>query len=197
VKWVRVVFVIIVILATIILAVAWRASQARHNDEVYHSNLAQTLTVSTKSFSSGSEMPIALTCRGHGQSPQVAWDRVPSATRSFVLLMDDWDTPAPQIPLNDFTHWVLYDIPLEETAIEEAATISALHRLHINIAPNSSGSEAYVAPCPPWGKHRYTIRVYALDLTSIRPGSLDRHGVLEAMRGHIIAFGELFGVYGD
>ena len=57
-----------------------------------------------------------------------------------------------------------------------------------------SGQLGYLPPCPPVGAHRYEFRVYALDVESLRPESNDRAGVMKAMAGHILAYGELVGV---
>jgi Raf kinase inhibitor-like YbhB/YbcL family protein len=53
----------------------------------------------------------------------------------------------------------------------------------------------YGGPCPPIGRHRYFIRLYALDT---RLGALDqptRAAVAAAMQGHVIATAELLGTY--
>jgi Raf kinase inhibitor-like YbhB/YbcL family protein len=53
----------------------------------------------------------------------------------------------------------------------------------------------YQGPCPPSGTHHYFFRVYALDtLLNISPGSLKTH-VETAMKDHILAKGELMGLY--
>lgn len=51
-------------------------------------------------------------------------------------------------------------------------------------------------PCPQLGKHRYSIRVYALDVARILPSIADSHGIQNAMRGHIITYGEISGLAG-
>jgi phosphatidylethanolamine-binding protein (PEBP) family uncharacterized protein len=59
---------------------------------------------------------------------------------------------------------------------------------------NISGQPGYMAPCPPVGTHRYEFRVYALDVGSIQPSTKDKAGVMSAMDGHILSYGELVGL---
>ena len=60
---------------------------------------------------------------------------------------------------------------------------------------NDSGNIGYTGPCPPYGTHRYFVKLFALDRElGLTPGAtLD---VLnEAMNGHILAYAELMGTY--
>ena len=62
---------------------------------------------------------------------------------------------------------------------------------------NGSGSKGYFGPRPPAGDpdHHYHFQVFALDTTmSLAPGA-DRDKVVEAMKGHVLAKGELVGTY--
>jgi len=54
----------------------------------------------------------------------------------------------------------------------------------------------YGGPCPPPGApHRYFFKLYALDsLLDLEPG-LTKQKILEAMKGHILAQGQLMGKY--
>jgi len=89
-----------------------------------------------------------------------------------------------------FTHWILYNIPLTETSIAAGAADAGLHQKGIEAGENSLGGHAYFGPCAPI-EHRYLIRVYALDVPQIRPQTNDRQGINDAMKGHILSFGEL------
>ena len=64
----------------------------------------------------------------------------------------------------------------------------------IDVAANIAGATAYAPPCPPLGVHAYQFRVYALDVDQIRPATNTRAGVMAAMAGHILAYGELVGL---
>lgn len=192
----RIVLAALVLFATIISIFVWRAASTRHADVAYHAALAKTLAVGSETFSANGEIPTAFTCRGSGNSPELKWDHVPPGTQSFVLTMVDWDAPTSALRLNAFTHWILYNIPGEHRAIAASTTDDALRREHIAIGENSSDTLDYVPPCPQLGKHRYSIRVYALDVARILPSIADSHGIQNAMRGHIIAYGEISGLAG-
>ncbi len=54
----------------------------------------------------------------------------------------------------------------------------------------------YRGPCPPEGNpHRYFFRIYALDSALHLESRAEKHQVLNAMKGHILAEGELMGKY--
>jgi Raf kinase inhibitor-like YbhB/YbcL family protein len=190
----RSVLIILVLVAGAILVLAVRAARARHEDESYHAALAKTLAVSSRNFAENGAIPPAFTCRGSGNAPQIRWDHVPAGAQSYVLTMVDWDAPAPWLPLNDFTHWILYNIPEERREVTESASSDELQKEHIEVGQNSSGSPGYAPPCPPLGTHRYKVRVYAIDIPQIRLSNTDRRAIQNAMQGHILGFGETDGI---
>ena len=65
-------------------------------------------------------------------NPHLAWDEVPSGTRSFALICHDFDVPSrgddvnqtdrevpSDLPRVDFFHWVMVDLPRELRAVAE------------------------------------------------------------------------------
>jgi Raf kinase inhibitor-like YbhB/YbcL family protein len=53
----------------------------------------------------------------------------------------------------------------------------------------------YDGPCPPSGTHRYFFKLYALDSQlSLSPGA-SKEQLLNSMKGHILAQGELMGTF--
>jgi Raf kinase inhibitor-like YbhB/YbcL family protein len=192
-----------ILLAILILAVAFiavtivRASKARDADQAYHSALPKSVFVRSISFNGGADMSASYTCKGEGVSPEISWDGVPENARSFVLIAMDWDDPSPKFRLGNFTHWILYNIPLDVREIKSAVTSADLKQSNIQVASNSSDAAAYGPPCPPLGKHRYIFRVYALDVPKIDPASPDRDHVMAAMKGRVLAYGEVVGLFGS
>jgi Raf kinase inhibitor-like YbhB/YbcL family protein len=190
------------VLAIFVLALAFiafaymRASSARDLDRAYHAALPKTVILQSISFSSGAEIPPSYTCKGEGVSPEVSWEGAPDQAKSYVLIATDWDGPTPRLRLGNFTHWILYNIPQDVHEIKSAATTAELAQKKIEIGNNSSDAAAYAPPCPPLGKHRYLFRVYALDVAQIHPASRDRDGVMDAMTGHVLAYGEFVGLFG-
>ncbi|MFC1981951.1 YbhB/YbcL family Raf kinase inhibitor-like protein [Chloroflexota bacterium] len=60
---------------------------------------------------------------------------------------------------------------------------------------NDFGKIGCGGPCPPGLGHRYHFIVYALDEPSDLAGSVSRKEILGAMQGHILARGQLTGIY--
>jgi Raf kinase inhibitor-like YbhB/YbcL family protein len=183
----------IVVLAAVLPWLAWRERQA---DAEFHAGIARSLTVRSADFPADGDMPIASSCRGGARSPQLSWEGGPSGTKSYAIVAIDWDAPSPAYRLASFTHWVLYDIPPGLVQIDGAVADADLRRLGIASGRNSYGQTGFAPPCPPFGKHRYVFRVYALDVAALRPRSPERAGVLEAMQGHVLAYGEVVGRFG-
>jgi Raf kinase inhibitor-like YbhB/YbcL family protein len=52
-----------------------------------------------------------------------------------------------------------------------------------------------MGPCPPSGTHRYFFKVYSLDTALTLSIGSKKKDVEKAMQGHILAKGELIGLY--
>ncbi len=142
------------------------------------------LQVKSSAFFDGQPIPAKYTCDGGSVSPPLEWTGAPPATKSFALICEDPDAPS-----GTFTHWVVYDIAASAAGLAENAPNGTA-------GVSSMKTPVYVGPCPPpGGPHRYFFRVYALDVASLRRGGLTSDAVLEAMKGHIVAEGQLMGTY--
>jgi Raf kinase inhibitor-like YbhB/YbcL family protein len=60
---------------------------------------------------------------------------------------------------------------------------------------NDFGKSGYGGPCPPAGTHRYYFRIFALDRELDLPFGAKRAQIDAAIKGHVIAQGELMGRY--
>lgn len=152
------------------------------------------LTVTSAAFSSGGRIPKKSTCDGEDVSPAIAWSGVPEGTKEIVLFCED-----PDAPDGTFVHWVLWGIPRDRRGlpegIESGDSVDSLDGAHQGI--NGFRVRGYKGPCPPPGQpHHYHFRVAALgDRLDLAAGSsIER--VREAMRGRVLAEGELIGLYG-
>jgi Raf kinase inhibitor-like YbhB/YbcL family protein len=184
-------------LAVIALLVGlWRASAARGADRDYHAAIPKTLVLKSESFLAGGEIPGALTCQGAGSSPQLSWAAAPKNTQSYALVMMDWDGPSPNLRLGSFTHWILYDVPQDTHEIKASIASVDLSQANIVAGKNSLDTTDYTPPCPPIGSHTYVFRIYALDVPELHLVLRDRRALFEAMKGHVLAFGELQGHFG-
>ena len=154
-----------------------------------------TIGVASAAFEDGAPIPETHAAEGGNVSPPVGWDAGPEGTRSYALIMDDPDVSEDP----PFTHWVLYDIPSGVTSLEEG--VPGAPRLEVPEGamqgPNDRGSLGYYGPRPPAGDpaHTYHVQVFALDTTLDLPFGATRAQVIEAMRGHVLAAGEVTGTY--
>jgi Raf kinase inhibitor-like YbhB/YbcL family protein len=143
------------------------------------------MVLTSTAFEDGGTIPVDYSCDGQDISPPLSWSSVPEETQSFALILDDPDSPG-----NDFTHWIIFNIPAEATGLEAASAGSALE------GENDFGSIGYRGPCPPSGSsHHYRFTVYALDMTLEMNAGATRAQVLNATQGHVLAQGELVGIY--
>ena len=150
------------------------------------------LTVESESFAPGGRIPKQYTCDGENVSPPISWSKGPEGTREFALLCDDPDAPG-----GAFVHWVLWGIPNGTTRLSEGIAAGDASPGSSQSGTNSFQLRGYRGPCPPPGKpHHYHFRLYALDaLLDLTSGSTIER-VREAMKGHVLAVGELVGIYG-
>jgi Raf kinase inhibitor-like YbhB/YbcL family protein len=151
---------------------------------------AMELKITSSAFEESGMIPKNFTCDGDNVSPELSWSGSPAETKSFALICDDPDAPA-----GIWVHWVVYNIPGNAKGIPEAvSTDKQLYNGTIQ-GLNSSRKTGYSGPCPPGGTHRYFFKVYALDTTLTIQGDVTKDILLESMKGHILAQGELMGKY--
>jgi Raf kinase inhibitor-like YbhB/YbcL family protein len=145
--------------------------------------LIQTsLGISSPAFQEGKMIPEEYTCQGKNISPPLTISHLPDKTISMVLIMDDPDAPG-----GGFDHWVVYDMPPTASIVQDYSDGIA--------ANNGKGDAQYTGPCPPTGIHHYHFKIYALDAKLGTIQNADKAKVLDKMKGHILASGELIGVY--
>lgn len=147
------------------------------------------MTVRSPAFKNGQRIPRAHTCDGADISPALAWSFTGNA-RSFAVTCTDPDAPG-----GVFIHWIAYNIPSHAKGLDEGFARNAppFKALQGN---NDFGRAGYNGPCPPKGKpHRYYFTVYALDI-SVNETGLSYQALMARIKGHILAQGQLMGLYG-
>ena len=144
-----------------------------------------TLRVTSPAFMDGARIPKKFTCDGQNVAPPLEWSGLPDESKSVAVICDDPDAPS-----GTFTHWLLYDIPTSKHRLNEGASLG-------KAGTNDFGNEGFGGPCPPQkdGAHHYHFHVYALDTSSLGPAGMSKDDAREAMNGHVLAEGELTGVY--
>ncbi len=149
-----------------------------------------SLTISSAAFASGQSIPAKYSCVGREVSPPLTWSGAPANTKSFALIVDDPDAPG-----GTWVHWVMYNIPATTNNRPEAVQAGGQLSDGSLQGKNSYGNLEYNGPCPPSGTHRYFFKLYALDSMLALSSGASKQQLLSAMQGHILAQGELMGIF--
>ncbi len=152
------------------------------------------LTLTSRAFSPGGEIPRQYTCDGLDLSPPLFWSGLPGETCSLALIIDDPDSPDPGAPGTPWVHWVLYNIPPHAAGLPEGMTSTTLPEGTCK-GLNDWGRTGYGGPCPRVGRHRYSHRLYALDTVLPELDPATKANLERAMGGHVLARAELVGTY--
>ena len=143
-----------------------------------------SMKITSSAFQQGVNIPSKFSCDGPNSSPPLQISDVPTEAKSLVLIVDDPDAPS-----GLFTHWAVWNISPQNTTIAEGNTPKGVQ------GTNDFGKSGYGGPCPPSGTHRYYFKVFALDRELDLPVGAKRSQLDAAMKGHVIAQGELMGRY--
>ena len=141
-----------------------------------------TLKITSPAFEHESYIPARYSCEGSNTNPPIVINGIPDETVSLALIIEDPDAPG-----KIFDHWIVWNIKPEKL-IEEGSVPG-------KVGKNSLGEYRYTGPCPPSGTHRYYFKVYALDTTLDLEHEVDKKLVEQALKDHVLAYGELMGLY--
>ncbi len=141
-----------------------------------------TLKINSTEFKDHGAIPSKYTYDGQNINPSLGIENLPKEAVSIVIIMDD-----PDSKIKTWVHWIMWNIK---------PTITIKEGINQGIqGVNDFKQNRYDGPCPPSGSHRYFFKIYALDSFLDLAGNSSKEDLLEAMQGHIIAAGELVGVY--
>ncbi|MCF8110861.1 MAG: YbhB/YbcL family Raf kinase inhibitor-like protein [Desulfobacteraceae bacterium] len=145
------------------------------------------LTVKSQAFAYGEKIPKKYTGEGQDVSPPLSWQGIPEGAKEFALICDDPDAPTKE----PFVHWVAYNISPERNSFEEGSAQGA------TMGKNDFGQTGYNGPMPPpgHGVHHYHFKVYALDTALNAEPGITKKELIRAIKGHVLAEGELVGIY--
>ena len=150
------------------------------------------MIISSSAFAHNGKIPSLYTCEGQDISPPLAWSGVPTGAKSLALIVDDPDAPDPAAPRMTWVHWLLYNLPVDCSGLPEAVqALPAGAREGLNDWKRAG----YGGPCPPIGRHRYFLKLYALDVVLPDLEMPDKKRLEQAMLGHVIAEAQLIGTY--
>ncbi|MCL1977785.1 MAG: YbhB/YbcL family Raf kinase inhibitor-like protein [Candidatus Bathyarchaeota archaeon] len=141
------------------------------------------LVIKSPAFEANQKIPKKYTCEGDGINPPLTIEGIPNQTKSLALIFDD-----PDAVNGVFNHWIMWNIPASTAKIEENSA-SGIEGV------NSGHRKGYYPPCPPSGSHRYIFKIYALNQTINLPESTKKPALQKAIHDHILAEGELVGIY--
>lgn len=146
-----------------------------------------SLNVSSPAIGNNGTIPIEFAAEGQNVAPPLQWSELPPETRSVAIVVED-----PDAPNRNFVHWIVAGIPPSVTALPAGARLpeSAFE------GTNDRGSIGWFGPHPPnpGERHRYFFKVFALDVRPDKPG-IDKYDLYAAMKGHVLARGELIATY--
>jgi Raf kinase inhibitor-like YbhB/YbcL family protein len=142
------------------------------------------LKISSTSFVNNGSIPAKYSCEGKEVSPPLVITDIPSGVKSLAIILHDPDAPME----GGFTHWVVWNIEPGDTKIPE-------NFKGAQQGMNGAKKLGYIGMCPPSGTHHYHFRVYALDTKLGLDKNTDKTGLEKSMQGHVLAEGDLVGLY--
>jgi Raf kinase inhibitor-like YbhB/YbcL family protein len=148
------------------------------------------IKLTSSAFEEGGMIPSKYTCDGQDISPPLTWDDVPANTESIAVICDD-----PDAPMGTWVHWVLFNIPPDVTSLPEGVPRQKTLSNGARHGQNDFRNFGYGGPCPPGGTHRYYFKLYALDTAFNLEAGITKSRLVDAMKGHILAEGQLMGKY--
>jgi len=149
------------------------------------------IQITSSAFNEGNPIPKKYTCDGEDISPPLAWSGVPAGAKSLALIVDD-----PDAPVGTWVHWVIFGLPPTLNGLNEGIAKTPQVEGGAIQGNNDFRRPGYGGPCPPRGKqHRYFLKLYALDTSLTLKAGSSKADLEKAMRGHVLAQGQLMGTY--
>ena len=132
------------------------------------------------------EFPPMHTCDGENLSPRLTLKGLKAASVA-IMVFNPFEKSC-----CSFTPWIIWNIP-PLPVIPEGIPRSGIVADPIPAVQGVTdyGTIGYTGPCPPYGQMiRYQFKVSGLDsMLEIDPGS-DKRQLINAMKGHVLQFGE-------
>lgn len=148
-------------------------------------------TLRSTAFHYGDPIPVQYTCMGDDLSPGFSWSGAPGEARTLALIADDPDAPG-----GTWTHWVLWNVPLQPALLAEGLPAHAELDSGARQGKNDFGRIGYGGPCPPPGKtHRYFFMAFALDTRLEVKAGATRRELEAALKRHVVAHSDWMGTF--
>lgn len=132
------------------------------------------------------EFPPTYTCDGENQSPRLTLKGLNAASVA-IMVFNPFEKSC-----CSFTPWIIWNIP-PESHIPSAIPCEGIVTAPISAVQGTTdyGTVGYTGPCPPHGQMiRYQFKVYGLDAVLNLAAGSNKHELVNAMKGHVLQFGE-------
>ena len=150
-----------------------------------------SLSVASPAFTAGAAIPLRHSAYGDNVSPALTWSGVPSGARSLAVMLEDPDATSAR----PFVHWLAWNIDPARGGLPEGIAPAAADLVQ---GRNNHGDAGYFGPRPHGSRpHHYHFQLFALDSPLDLAAGADREALLAAMRGHVVARGEIVGLFAE
>ena len=151
----------------------------------------QALTITSPAFPAGSTIPLRHSAYDDGVSPALAWTAVPARAQSVVVMLEDPDA----VSARPFVHWLAWNVDPASGGLPEGIAPDAAGLVQ---GRNNRGAVGYFGPRPHGSRpHHYHFQLVALDRRLDLGRGADREALLGAMNGHVLAKGDLVGLFAE
>jgi Raf kinase inhibitor-like YbhB/YbcL family protein len=152
------------------------------------------IELSSAAFPDEGAIDLRHSAYGDNLSPPLHWTAVEGAG-AYAIVVEDPDAPRER----PFVHWMIWNIPGQVSALPEgvpnnAELVSPQGAIQ---GKNDNDSSGYFGPHPPQGHggHHYHFQIFALDGPLGLHPDADLRALTNAMKGRVIADGELVGTF--
>ena len=180
------------------LALAWLPAPGRAGEIVSRraeiASAPASIDVRSSGFAANAPIPDRYSAYHENQSPPLEWSGAPERTKGLAIVVEDPDAPG----AGPFVHWLVAGVPASTHALPgglpDSPTLGAVG--DARQGATSVGRAGWFGPRPPpGGPHHYHFQVFALDAPLALAPGFDREALLAAMKGHVLARGDLVGTY--
>ena len=135
-------------------------------------------SITCSDFDEGTEIPKKFGYKFENEEPNISFNRPPSSTTTFALIMDDPDAMGAVGKV--WLHWLQYHNLTESSPVE---------------GKTDFGEIGYGGPAPPDRRHTYIFKAYALDTELELKEGFSKQELENEMKGHILAEAKLTGTF--
>ena len=135
-------------------------------------------SITCSDFDEGAEIPKKFGYKFENEEPNISFNRPPSSTTTFALIMDDPDAMGAVGKV--WLHWLQYHNLTESSPVE---------------GKTDFGEIGYGGPAPPYRRHTYIFKAYALDTELELKEGFSKQELEDSMKGHILAEAKLTGTF--